>query len=77
MVLINVAGLLDTMTEKWMAEAIRERENVKFAEAMTQLRKIRFTDLEIDAGTVHSLKTIRDWRCGRIQSSAPMIMRPS
>jgi hypothetical protein len=57
-VVIDVARLLDTMTEKWIAETIRKRENVKFSEVMAQLREIRFKNLEIDAGTVHSLKII-------------------
>jgi hypothetical protein len=55
---IDVAGLLDTMTEKWMAEAIRERGDAKFAEAMARLHEIRFANLVVDTGPVHSLQTI-------------------
>jgi hypothetical protein len=33
-------------------------EEVKFAEAMARLHEIRFFNLVVDAGTVHSLPTI-------------------
>jgi hypothetical protein len=56
--LIDVAGLLDTITEKRMTEAIRERGDAKFAEAIGQLSEVRFANFVVDAGTVHSLKTI-------------------
>jgi hypothetical protein len=57
-VLIDVAGPLNTMTEQRMAGAIRERRDGKFAEGMAQLHEIRFANLVVNAGTVHSLKTI-------------------
>jgi hypothetical protein len=46
------------MAERQMAEAIRERGDAKFAEAIAQLYEIRFTNLVMEAGTVHSLKSI-------------------
>jgi hypothetical protein len=46
------------MTEKRMAEAIRERGDAKSAEAMAQLHKIHFRNLVADAETVHTLKTM-------------------
>jgi hypothetical protein len=55
---MDVTGLLDTITEKRMTEAIRERGDAKFAEVNIQLSEIRFANLVVDAGTVHSLKTI-------------------
>jgi hypothetical protein len=56
--LIDVAGLLETINEKRITEAIRKRRAAKFAEAIVQLSKVRFANLVVDAGTVHSLKTI-------------------
>jgi hypothetical protein len=56
--LIDAAGLLDTITEKRMAEAIHERGDAKFAEAIVQLSEVSFANLVVDGGTVHSLKTI-------------------
>jgi hypothetical protein len=46
------------ITEKRMTETIRERGDAKFAEAIVQPSEIRFANLVVDAGTVHSLKTI-------------------
>jgi hypothetical protein len=57
-VLIDATGLLDTITEKRMAEAIRERGDAKFTEGMTQLHEIHFANLVVDSGAVRRLKTI-------------------
>jgi hypothetical protein len=56
--LIDVAGPLDTINEKRMTEVIRERGDAKFAEAIVQLSEVRFANLVVDAGTMHTLKTI-------------------
>jgi hypothetical protein len=56
--LIDAAPLLDTITEKRMTKAIRERGDAKFTEAMVYLSEVRFANLVVDAKTVHSLKTI-------------------
>jgi hypothetical protein len=56
--LIDVARLLDTITEKRMTEAIRERGDAKFAEAMVQLSEVRFANFVVDAKIVHCLKII-------------------
>jgi hypothetical protein len=58
MVLIDVTGVLATMTEKGMTQAIRAKGGAKYTEAMTQLKRIRFARFAVDAGTVHNLKTI-------------------
>jgi hypothetical protein len=58
-VLIDVSGLVDTITENRMAEAISERGgDAKFGEAMARLPEISFANFVVDAGIVHSLKTI-------------------
>jgi hypothetical protein len=53
---IDVTWLLDTMTEKRIAEAICERGDAKFAETIAQLHEIHFANLVVDSGRVHGLK---------------------
>jgi hypothetical protein len=54
--LVDVAGLLDMITEKRMTQTIREGGDAQFGEAMVQFSEIRFANLVVDTGTVHSLK---------------------
>jgi hypothetical protein len=56
--LYDVAGLLDTITEKRMTEVIRESGDAKFAEAMVRLPDVRFANFVVDPGTMHNLKTL-------------------
>jgi hypothetical protein len=46
------------MTEKRMAEAVRERGDAKWAETMAQLHETHFANLVVDAGAVRNLKII-------------------
>jgi hypothetical protein len=41
-----------------MTKAIHERGDVKLTQPMVQLSEVCFANLVVDAGTVHSLKTI-------------------
>jgi hypothetical protein len=56
--LYDIAGLLDTITEKRMTKAIRESRDAKFAEEMVRLSDVRFANFVVDPGTVHNLKTL-------------------
>lgn len=58
MIVTDVAGFLDQMTEPSLTQAIRATGDAKFAEAMFELGEIRYANLVVDAGTAHSLKTI-------------------
>jgi hypothetical protein len=41
-----------------MAEAVRQRANQRFTEAIERLHEVHFVNLILDAGTIHSLKSI-------------------
>jgi hypothetical protein len=57
-ILIHGTRLLNSMTEKRMAEAIRERGDVQLAETISHRHEICFPNLVVKAGTVPILKFI-------------------
>jgi hypothetical protein len=68
---IDIAGLLDQMTESSLTEAIRPTDDPKFAQAIIELSEIRFANIVVDARTVQTLKTIRRFSRILIRRSRP------
>jgi hypothetical protein len=55
---IDVMSLVDSMSDKTIADAILETSNRRLESAIDMLSRFRFVNLVVDAGTVHHLKTI-------------------
>jgi hypothetical protein len=55
---VDASTLVDQITDHGITEAIRALGDAKYSEAIEKLQEIRFVNLVIDAGTVHTLKTI-------------------
>jgi hypothetical protein len=55
--IVEIASLVDRITDATMAEAIRQGADQRFAQAMEQLGDVHFVNLIVDAGTVDQLKS--------------------
>jgi hypothetical protein len=54
----GVRSLIDQMTDKKVAQAVRRNADDRLQRAIAQLSELKFMNLAVDAGIVHSLKTI-------------------
>jgi hypothetical protein len=57
---VDIGRLGDTISDRSMTEAMRQRADQGFAEAIEPLRDVHCVNLMVDAGTVHCLKSIVD-----------------
>jgi hypothetical protein len=55
---LDVSLLIDQITQRGIAHEVVQRGDERFEKAIRKLRTIRFVNLVVDAGTVHSLKSI-------------------
>jgi hypothetical protein len=55
---VDIGRFVDTISDRSMAEAVQQRADQRFAEAIERLHEVHFVNLIVDPGTVHSLKSI-------------------
>jgi hypothetical protein len=55
---VDIGPFVDTISDRSIAEAVRQRAYQRFAQAIARLRDVHSVNLIVDAGTFHSLKSI-------------------
>jgi Mg-chelatase subunit ChlD len=72
--IVEIAPLVDLITDGSIGEAIRRGADHRFAEAMERLGNVHFVNLIVDAGTVDQIKSIRCLLSNLDGSHSPVLL---